>query len=773
MRLCRWFVALTLLVVARPAYAEEVLPKPPEDATAAKSYAVLDQYCARCHQSGKVAGATPAGGLGNILDLDGLGRDPNLIQPGNPDGSKLYTTILMRIPAHEGDAATNTPGNAPVSIQGGAQPAGQAKPADMTAADLDALRTWIKGLPVPQSCTSGTLSLTEQDAADALLSLQGMAADAGKSQRFISLTNLKQDCASEGDLAVYREAIGRAINSLSWGLDPFALQPVNSVATLFRIDLASIGWTAARWDRMAASYPFKTTGDRATRMAIETSSLQPIIRGDWLVANALRAPLYYDLLGLPDRLPTLLSSLKINLSSDVASGKARRYGTKTSRVARGARLVQRHEFANGAAWLTFEYAPTAGRQDVFDAPGGPAEAGSPNRSGPKPDATLMHFALPSGFTAFYMANADGQRLNDIATSIVRDDNHSADRIASAVSCFGCHSAGVRGAEDQLRPRLAAETQLPKEQHDKLLALHPTPEALSALFQDDRATVVKAMRSANLTSGLTLHGLDPISALVRRYERGVARAEVAEILSIDIAGLAGLEANAKGATLDALQRLNHGLLPRRDLIGLLPSLYALRTATDSAAVTSPPIVNGTSKPETIDVILKSSKASYRSGDLLVVTARATSNCHMTIVNVDANGRATVIFPNDFEPNNAVEAGVDIRLPSDQAPYQFRLKDKGRETIIAVCTATQKTADGIVHDFEKQRFTELGDYRSFISRVFASDPDERKSAARASDPKPKARRRGRTEPQAAAKDDKTTEVRDVRDIQGRAAIQIEIN
>jgi mono/diheme cytochrome c family protein len=765
----RWPILLVLLAFApllasgRSLRADEALPPPPEDATAAKTYAVLDQYCARCHQSGKVAGATPAAGpaagIGNILDLESLARDPSLIRPGNPDGSKLYTTILMRTAVH--DQESNS--------------AGQPKANDMTAADLDALRTWINGLPPAKVCRSSETNSDELDAQNALQTLTGVTPEATKQQRFISLTILGYDCASSIDMGIYREAVGRAVNSLSWALDPVALQPINESATVFRVDLSTIGWTAARWDRMAAAYPFKSPSESMTKLSTATSSSLPLIRGDWFVTSALKAPLYYDLLGLPDRLQSLLASLKINLVSDVANGKVKRYGTKSSAVARGARLAQRHDFANGAAWLTYEYAPTAGRQDVFDVPSGPTEAGSPNRGGPKPDATLMQFALPSGFTAFYMANADGQRINDIANSILRNDNHPAERIGASVSCFACHSNGARGADDQLRARLQAETLLPKDQHDKLLAVHGTPEAQLSQIQDDQETVAKAMREAQLTPGLTRHGQDPISMLVRRYNRDVDQVEVADILSLDTSGLNALEANAKGAVLDALQRLNYGQLPRDELNALLPSLYALRSATNPADAVAQqaalPSVKSLSKPDKIDIVLKASKSTYRTGDLLSLSARASSNCHMTIVNVDAAGRGTVIFPNDFEQNNAVEAGIELKFPSAAAPYQFRLKDKGRETIIAVCTASQKSADGIVHDFEKQRFTELGEYRSFISRVFSADPDERKAAPRAAETKPRRAKRGRTEPQAS-KDEKSAEARELRDIQGRTAIQIEI-
>lgn len=771
-------LALVVALLARPSIgsAADAVPPPPTDATAAKAYAILDQQCARCHQFGKVAGAAPAAGFGNILHLDQLTRDPTLVRPGNPDGSKLYTTILTRMAPHDGEAAATA----------------GAKSDDIQSADLDAIRTWIQTLPPTPACQDRPRITAAQDAAAAIATLAQLPPEKAKAQRFVSLSALHNACAPPDEMLVHQDALGRVINSLSWALDPVALQPIDEAKTLFRIDLSSIGWDAARWERLAAVYPYRHAPPDASKLAAATGSSTPLLRGDWLAATALRAPLYYDLLGLPDRLSSLLASLRINLPADVASGKARRYGLKASAVARGSRLMQRHEFANGPAWLSFEYAPTTGRQDVFDTPGGPAEAGSPARSAPKPDASLVQFALPSGFTAFYMANGDGQRINDIPNSLLKDDAHPATRIGAAGSCFGCHAEGVRGADDQLRQRLAADIQLPKDQRDKLLALHGSAESQQLLFRDDREFLAKTMRAAQLLPGLTLHGVDPVTALAQRHERGVTLADLADSLDLDLAGIAGVEAEAKGAALDLLQRLRYGPVPRRDVVPLLSALFSLIPGVDKTGQDKPTLdtpgsdTSGINRPQAsafttalpradaIDIVLKTSKAGYRPGDLLTITARASATCNMTIVNVDATGRGTVIFPNDFEQNNVVEAGAILRLPSDAAPYQFRLKDKGRETIVAVCNSVHKTADGIVHDFEKQRFTELGDYRGFISRAFAADHDDRRVTVRGADPKVRRARRGRAEPvapPAVARDDKSAG--DGRDVQGRTAIQIDIN
>ena len=111
--------------------------------------------------------------------------------------------------------------------------------------------------------------------------------------------------------------------------------------------------------------------------------------------------------------------------------------------------------------------------------------------------------------------------------------------------------------------------------------------------------------------------------------------------------------------------------------------------------------------------------------------------------DRNGRGTVVYPNDFEQNNYLDAAKEIRVPADGAPYVFRLREPGRETLIGICQTGSKLLNGIKHDFERQRFTELGDYKSFLARLNLADTEQRTPSAQAKGalPETRTRRRGR--------------------------------
>jgi hypothetical protein len=45
------------------------------------------------------------------------------------------------------------------------------------------------------------------------------------------------------------------------------------------------------------------------------------------------------------------------------------------------------------------------------------------------------------------------------------------------------------------------------------------------------------------------------------------------------------------------------------------------------------------------------------------------------------------------------------------------------VIAICNATGKDADGIKHDFKKRGFTELGNYRDFLTRQIVVEGAEK--------------------------------------------------
>ena len=66
-----------------------------------------------------------------------------------------------------------------------------------------------------------------------------------------------------------------------------------------------------------------------------------------------------------------------------------------------------------------------------------------------------------------------------------------------------------------------------------------------------------------------------------------------------------------------------------------------------------------------------------------------------------------------------AGKELKFPSADAPFTYRVRDAEDVTVVAVCNASGKDVDGIKHDFKKRDFTDLGNYRDFITRQIVVD------------------------------------------------------
>ena len=231
----------------------------------------------------------------------------------------------------------------------------------------------------------------------------------------------------------------------------------------------------------------------------------------------------------------------------------------------------------------------------------------------------------------------------------------------------------------------------------------------------------------------LNGTDEmIYSLSKRYEDSVSLPQAAaefgqttEEFSKSLAG-AGLDIAIRLG-----RRLDQGtkVVPRdviesqyKDLLTHVTDLELvdLSSLTAKAAPapipkTTPPAVAG----ETFDLSLVSDRSAYAVNDLPVFTITPAQDCFLTILDVDGNGTATVLYPNKFQQENHLRAGQDFKFPGDDAPYQFRFADPGTETVTASCSLQNHPVDGIKLD-KARDFTEIGDYEQHLTRAIHVDP-----------------------------------------------------
>jgi mono/diheme cytochrome c family protein len=719
--------ATALAVVdAAPINPPPLYPEPPATALAAKAYAVLDTHCARCHQTGKLKITRAAKPTANILALDELSADPALVRPGVPDASPLYTIMLRR--------------HSPLLGPEIWPPIGE----DLTASDVQTVRDWIQDLPAFKSGTCpGRPPITPAATTAALeAAVATLPDDKAKTTRFISLANLYNACATYPELNGYREAVTRVINSLSWKPDPVRLETIDPERTILKFDLSDAGWVEAHWEKLVQAYPH--TGSAATRPSDDvnrkTGSTVPVVRGDWFAATAMSPPLYHSLLGLPARFANLQRILNTDRDANIKSNTARRAAIAESTITRAGRITERHATKDGSLWLSYDFAGSDGRQNIATHPVGPITLPA-GRVAFKHDLARALFTLPNGFLGFSLNDPSGDRLDRSPPQIDRDVVGWSAGSDNGLACAGCHTSGPLSVRDEVRAAAEADKALTKDLRDTIQALYPPDAEFAGLIAEDHLRHRKAMQTAGLNPDLTIHGMEPMSALARQYQKAAGIGAMSSETGLPPDDLLRRLTDAPDPMRPAVRRLKQGAISRADLNRL--AAFATREPNSAVAATAetPP------GPRELALQIWPTQDRYKVGELAAFFVESNIDCNLTMISVDAAGRGTVLFPNEFEQNNLLPAGKPLRVPSEVAPFQLRLKTPGRESVVGICNLLAKTADGITHDYERQRFTILGDWRTFLGQLSLEDGADQK-ADRATDTRVRARQPQRARTRGAA-------------------------
>ena len=82
-----------------------------------------------------------------------------------------------------------------------------------------------------------------------------------------------------------------------------------------------------------------------------------------------------------------------------------------------------------------------------------------------------------------------------------------------------------------------------------------------------------------------------------------------------------------------------------------------------------------KQQGFDVKLWTDKASYRVGDTIAFYFQAQKDCYVTLVNINASGSITQLFPNRFHSDNRVRAGERYRIPDQNYGFEFQVEPPG--------------------------------------------------------------------------------------------------
>jgi serine/threonine-protein kinase len=400
-------------------------------------------------------------------------------------------------------------------------------------------------------------------------------------QRYFTLTHLHNNPAvGEADLRLYRAALSKVVNSLSWKSGVVVPEAVDGEQTVFAVDLRKLDWDRCHlWAEVLKAYPyglkFDHDPDQAVRdLAREVYELAgtdlPFVRADWFVATASRPPLYHrllyeTLLRLPRDMTArdLERKLGVYVADNFKRDKLARAGFTASGVSGQNRMVERHESPYGAYWKSYDFKSNAGRGNLFRFPLGPAFAGNPYA-----DQAFVHaggeiiFNLPNGLQGYLLVNGKDGRIDEGPIEVVSDSLKTSGtaKVVNGISCMACHKHGmISDFKDTVR----AGSALLGDARDKVNRLYVKPEAMARLVAEDTGRFVAALgRAAGpfLKAGADRDKdvkdfAEPVGAVARLYLlREVEAAEAAYELGLP-------DARRLRGAIDSSERLRElGLRP---------------------------------------------------------------------------------------------------------------------------------------------------------------------------------------------------------------------
>jgi serine/threonine-protein kinase len=268
---------------------------------------ILEKNCYRCHgQNG-----SNDGGFNYVLDFQKLvGKK---VVAGDPEKSRLFRRM--------GVNRTMPPEDE------------KQRPTD---ADITVVKKWIEaGAPAPAVVAADRPFLTDKDVLQAVRDhLKRTPRDERRFQRYFTLTHLHNQPAArvkDADLRVYRAALAKLVNSLSWKKDLVLPEAADAAGTVLAVDLRRLDWDqAGLWREILNVYPYGLKHDHlpddsaVNELAEEVAELAgtdlPAVRADWFLAAAGRPPLYHTLLQLPKNARDLERRLDVDVADNFDRG---------------------------------------------------------------------------------------------------------------------------------------------------------------------------------------------------------------------------------------------------------------------------------------------------------------------------------------------------------------------------------------------------------------------------------------------------------------------
>ena len=467
------------------------------------THAIFQQSCFNCH------GPDGAYKETLLMEHNELISENGPVVPGNPEASRLYKRLL-------GEGGQLMPLGGP----------------PLPNSQIETVKNWILvGAPdwAATSTTGGTFISPAEILNTIETHLMSLSSFDRAFARYFTMTHLYNAGESPSILQEYRKGLNKLVNSLSWGSTITNPQPIDPQGTIFYIDLRHYEWDVNNaWTQIETEYPYHIGFDAPTQTALKAQlgRLQgemqadiPSVHVDWFVAQASLPPLYHDLLSLPLTDRELETRLEVDVIRNLLNApgvRVWRAGTNNSGVSNNNRVIERHLSRYGAYWKSYDFAGSVGTQNIFTHPLSFTH-----------DGGEVVFNLPNGLQAYYVTNASGFRLDDAPINIVSNPAASDPTVRNGLSCFGCHTEGMKTFEDEVRAVIEANT-APAYDKEQALRLYVEQSEMDTLLQED----TDRYRGALEATGGAFGGIEPISRFHEVFQGTVDASHVAAVVGLE-------------------------------------------------------------------------------------------------------------------------------------------------------------------------------------------------------------------------------------------------
>lgn len=645
---------------------------------------IFETRCGACH--GK--NSTEPKKFQFIDDLAKLRTSP-LVNLQLPEDSKIYATVkdeeMPRLTKAEKQAGKTTV--EPLTVEETATilswiRAGAPAGSGTAVAQADPVKPETKPDPQPETkpntpaapaSPTRTLVTPADEITAALADLQSVTREDQPDVRYVSFAVAHNNAAlKDPELENLRRGVRKMLNCLSTGPRIAKFEEVGPGKTLLRVRLSEIGWDAALWDKVASHFPLAIDTGVSGALGSACRTSVPVLRADWMAANATRPPLYHDILRLPSHQAQLERQLGVTVAENLKRGQAIRSAFSKSGISNANRLVERHELGRGGSyWLSYDFSSSGGHSSLLQFPLGPKKF--PDGSSPLLGGTLAFehaggefvFTLPNGMHGYYVGDVLGNRLDGAApTNIVGDRDNVTGRVevSNGLSCITCHDKGLKDgfAKDEVRALAAT---FGAEEQRMVERLYVDQATFDAKLKEDIAGFTAALKSANAEP---MPGQrEPVGQLSRLYDDEVTLEHAAAELGFAPATLMEKLETVPSLTDVRLTFRRGGSFQRQHFNDRFPELVT-RLTNDKVRSFQPLATIGSGgrvqQLRAVPVLLTLDKTIYKEGDIPQITLEAAENCHVRLLYQDARGDITILFPNQFIDDDSVRAGKSRLLPA---------------------------------------------------------------------------------------------------------------